>query len=109
MAGRTRKPTLEPEPEPTDSPQLVDPGTGQKLSGNRVPRSLYMDEALLERLRAAATYLSAYKEDAGIRSLSDIVEPGAWAQVVELEKKYNKGKPFPPVTGKRQGGRPRSK
>ena len=71
----------------------------------RKPRSIYIDEELLERTRAAVTELSAYQPEAGIRSLSVIFEPGGWAEVKRLEAKYNNGKPFRPVA-KMPTGRP---
>jgi post-segregation antitoxin (ccd killing protein) len=72
----------------------------------RRPRSIYIDDELLNRARAAATYLSSYVPEAGIGSLSDIVEPGLRAEVERLEKEHNKGKPFREVA-KMPTGRPR--
>lgn len=60
---------------------------------------------LLERARAAATYLGAYEPDAKVRNLSDLVNPGLEQQVKALEDKYNKGKPFRAVA-RMQPGRP---
>lgn len=60
---------------------------------------------LLERARAAATYLGAYEPDAKVRNLSDLVNPGLQQQVKALEDKYNKGKPFRAVA-RMQPGRP---
>lgn len=72
----------------------------------RVPRSIYFDPDLLDRMRSAAVYLGAYVPEAGISSLSDIIEPLVEKRLKQLEKKYNEGRPFPAV-GRMPGGRPR--
>jgi post-segregation antitoxin (ccd killing protein) len=63
-------------------------------TGKRVPRSIYLDEELLERARATVTHLSAYKPEAGVRSLSDIFILAGWLEVLRLEAEFNHGKPF---------------
>lgn len=72
----------------------------------RKPQSIYLNEELLDRVRAAVTALSAYQPEANVRSLSDVFEPGAWAEVQRLEREYNGGEPFTPVA-KMPSGRPR--
>jgi hypothetical protein len=66
-------------------------------SGRRVQRTVNFDSAVLERARAAATYLAAYEPSAGVRSLADIVNPGVAEYVAELEARFNGGQPFRPV------------
>lgn len=102
MSPTRRKSTQPPADKPAT--QSAAPATGS----TRKPRSIYIDEELLNRARAAATYLSSYVPEAEIGSLSDIVEPGLRAEVERLEQTYNKGKPFRPVATM-PTGRPRSK
>ncbi len=71
-------------------------GTGPR-PGRRVQRTVNFDRDVLERARAAATYLAAYEPVAGVRSLADIVNPAVEAYVAELERRYNGGAAFRPV------------
>lgn len=73
--------------------------------GKRKARTIYLEEELQDRARAAVTALSAYQPEAGVRSLSDIFEPAGWAEVQRLEREYNNGQPFAPVA-KMPTGRP---
>ncbi|WP_433268809.1 hypothetical protein ACQPZF_05185 [Actinosynnema sp. CS-041913] len=66
-------------------------------SGRRVQRTVNFDQDVLERARAAATYLAAYEPAAEVRSLADIVNPAVEAYVAELERRYNGGEAFRPV------------
>lgn len=66
-------------------------------AGRRVQRTVNFDREVLERARAAATYLAAYEPAAGVRSLADIVNPAVAAYVAELERKFNQGEGFRPV------------
>ncbi|PRY46914.1 hypothetical protein [Umezawaea tangerina] len=70
---------------------------GDRQTGRRVQRTINFDSEVLERARAAATYLSAYEPSAGVRSLADIVNPAVEEYVGELERKFNDGTPFRPV------------
>ncbi|MBM7811316.1 hypothetical protein [Saccharothrix algeriensis] len=60
-------------------------------------RTVNFDREVLERARAAATYLAAYVPAATVRSLADIVNPAVEAYVAELERRYNGGEAFRPV------------
>ncbi len=60
-------------------------------------RTVNFDQDVLERARAAATYLAAYEPAADVRSLADIVNPAVAAYVAELERRYNQGESFRPV------------
>lgn len=81
-------------------------GTGtEQPSRRRVQRTINFDNSVLERARAAATWLAEAEPAAGIRSLVDIVNPAVEAYVTELERRYNEGKPFPTVL-KMPSGRP---
>ncbi|MEU6155517.1 hypothetical protein ABZ816_36590 [Actinosynnema sp. NPDC047251] len=66
-------------------------------AGRRVQRTVNFDQDVLERARAAATYLAAYEPVAGVRSLADIVNPAVAAYVAELERRFNGGEAFRPV------------
>ncbi|WP_246018701.1 hypothetical protein [Saccharothrix australiensis] len=66
-------------------------------SGRRVQRTVNFDQDVLDRARAAATYLAAYEPSAEVRSLADIVNPAVAAYVAELERRYNGGEAFRPV------------
>ncbi|GAB2991315.1 hypothetical protein AB0K14_23935 [Actinosynnema sp. NPDC050801] len=70
---------------------------GDRQTGRRVQRTVNFDQDVLARARAAATYLAAYEEAAGVRSLADIVNPAVEAYVAELERRYNGGAAFRPV------------
>lgn len=66
-------------------------------NGRRVQRTVNFDREILDRARAAATYLARNEPEAGIRSLADIVNPAVAQFVAELEARYNQGLPFQPV------------
>ncbi|MFC6093648.1 hypothetical protein Q5530_32355 [Saccharothrix sp. BKS2] len=84
----------------------LDQVTGpERPAGRRVQRTVNFDQEVLERARAAATYLAAYEASAGVRSLADIVNPAVAAYVAELEERYNGGEAFRPVI-RMQPGRP---
>ncbi|WP_033442690.1 ParB family protein [Saccharothrix sp. NRRL B-16314] len=68
-----------------------------RQTGRRVQRTVNFDQDVLERARAAATYLAAYEGEAGVRSLADIVNPAVEAYVADLERRYNNGEAFRPV------------
>ncbi len=78
----------------TDGDQVT--GSGRQ-TGRRVQRTVNFDSDVLERARAAATYLAAYEPVAGVRSLADIVNPAVAEYVEELERRYNGGEAFRPV------------
>lgn len=61
-------------------------------------RTINFDRDTLERARAAAMYLSTHEPEAGIRSLADIVNPAVAERVAELERRFNDGSPFQPVS-----------
>ncbi len=79
---------------PPDGSQVSGRGPG---NGRRVQRTVNFDREILDRARAAATYLARNEPDAGIRSLADIVNPAVEALVAELERRFNNGLPFQPV------------
>ena len=73
----------------------------------KVQRSFYVDVAILEDARAAATFLGAYVPEAGVKSLADLVNPGLAAMVKQLQDTYNDGKPFRRVSHMQAGRPPR--
>ncbi|KOV76883.1 hypothetical protein ADL03_42275 [Nocardia sp. NRRL S-836] len=94
--GITASPSAPGVNQPTgDSPQ----------SRRRVQRTINFDRSVLERARAAATYLGSFEPQAEVRSLADIVNPAVLAYVTELEELYNGGEPFHPVL-RMPSGRP---
>lgn len=98
----TKAAAEKPAPQaPTSSPPTPAPNDRRQKTQRTV--NVFVD--LLERARAAATYLGAYEADAKVRNLSDLVNPGLEQQVKALEDKYNKGKPFRAVA-RMQPGRP---
>jgi hypothetical protein len=86
------------------TPEDADESTSR---GNRVPRSVMWDAAILERARAAAVYLGSYVPEAGIGNLTDIVEQGVLWKLDQLERDFFNGQPFPRVRSMGTG-RPRS-
>lgn len=70
-----------------------------------VQRSFLLRADIVEDLRAAVTALSAYKPAAGVRSISDVINPALIRSIGELQTEYNHGKKFPRVS-RMAGGRP---
>jgi hypothetical protein len=70
-----------------------------------VQRTVNFEREILERARAAVTYMAAEHPDSGVRSLADIVNNAVAAQVADLEDRFNDGRPFRPVT-RMSPGRP---
>jgi hypothetical protein len=68
-----------------------------RQTGRRVQRTINFDRDVLERARAAATYLAAYEPSAEVRSLADIVNPAVAEYVADLERRFNDGRAFRPV------------
>jgi len=99
--GGVRRPARKTE----ESEALTDRPTKPKKPKKKM-QSIYFDQDIIDRARAAATHLSAYVPESGIRSLSDIVNPATEALVAQLEREYNGGKPFPPVA-RMSSGAPR--
>jgi hypothetical protein len=91
---------------PPDETQVTGRAPG---NGRRVQRTVNFDREILDRARAAATYLARNEPESGIRSLADIVNPAVAERVAELEARYNDGEPFQPVGRMppgRRAGRP---
>lgn len=120
MAARTRKPPAPlttarrvPEADALTTPAakapaaaVVEPVDDAPEARKKIGRTVSIYSDLLERARAAATYVGAYEPDAGVQNLSDLVNPGLEHQVKALEDKYNDGKPFRQVS-RMPTGRPR--
>lgn len=85
---------------------VVEPVDDAPEARKKIGRTVSIYSDLLERARAAATYVGAYEPDAGVQNLSDLVNPGLEYQVKALEDKYNDGKPFRQVS-RMPTGRPR--
>jgi hypothetical protein len=85
-------------PDDTTPPPDETQATGRTpATGRRVQRTVNFDREILDRARAAATYLARNEPASGIRSLADIVNPAVAERVAELEAKFNDGQPFQPV------------
>lgn len=85
-------------PDDTTTPPDDGEVTGRSPgTGRRVQRTVNFDREILDRARAAATYLARNQPEARIRSLADIVNPAVADRVAELEAKFNGGLPFQPV------------
>lgn len=82
--------------DPTDESTAADPAEPDPppKRGRRVQRTVTFDSEVLERARAAAVFLGAYRPDSGILNLADIVNLAVARQVHELEEQYNEGDPF---------------
>ena len=96
-------------PVPPSLPSFPDGGqvtVRPPTSGRRVQRTVNFDREILDRARAAATWLARNEPASGIRSLADIVNPAVAERVAELEAKYNDGLPFQPVFRMPPGRRP---
>ena len=107
---KTRTRQQRTTPPATEAPPVADAGTGggdtePKPRPARRQQSVLFDVDLLDRLRAAITYLSAYEPEAGIHSLPDLINPVVEAAVTDLEKRYNGGQPFRKVARMRTGRR----
>jgi hypothetical protein len=93
----------------TTPPDAVQATGRTPANGRRVQRTVNFDREILDRARAAATYLARNEPESGIRSLADIVNPAVAERVAELEAKFNEGLPFQPVSRMapgRRAGRP---
>ncbi|ACU34844.1 hypothetical protein [Actinosynnema mirum] len=92
-SGRTAADEVEREIERVVE-QAAEHVVGPSGPGRRVQRTVNFDRDVLERARAAATYLAAREPGSGVRSLADIVNPAVAAYVAELERRYNEGAGF---------------
>jgi hypothetical protein len=94
------------KPDDTTTPPDGTEATGRTPgNGRRVQRTVNFDREILDRARAAATYLARNEPESGIRSLADIVNPAVAELVAELEARFNNGEPFQPVS-RMPAGRP---
>lgn len=88
----------ETKTDETTTPPDEAQATGRApTNGRRVQRTVNFDREILNRARAAATYLARNEPESGIRSLADIVNPAVAERVAELEARFNDGEPFQPV------------
>lgn len=103
-------PVAPPSPEPAadtapqqDAQQQVsgvdEPARARKPAKARTTKyppkvSFYQDREDTDRVRGAILHTMPYE---GGRSLSQFIHQAVMAEVERLEKKYNGGRPFPPV------------
>lgn len=98
--------TKAPDPDTKTADNTAGGGAAADTKPRRRQQSVLFDVDLLDRLRAAVTYLGAYEPEAGIQSLPDLLNPAAYAAVEELERRYNNGEPFRKVARMAIGRRP---
>jgi len=110
--GSRPAPSQSTEPDAATAAAPVDEGEGSPAAGGEQPkrktiqRTFHVDLEILEAARAAVTWLAAFNPESGIRSLTDLVNPGLAEQTKVLQDRYNDGKPFRRVAAM-QSGRPR--
>lgn len=94
--------TVVPPSSQATRPQAAADTVAPKKKSKYPPKvSFYQDPEDTERLRAAILHTIITE---GNRNLSQFIDKAVMKEVERLEKKYNGGKPFPPVPG---GGMPR--
>lgn len=102
-------PTEEHAPHADPAAEATGPAKAATSTGSTkqksVQRSFLIRADIVEDLRAAVTALSAYKPAAGVRSISDVINPALIRSIGELQTEYNHGKKFPRVS-RMAGGRP---
>ena len=94
----------EQSPAPQPAPAAVEAATparrrgstSSKPPGTKYPPkvSFYQDREDTDRVRGAILHTMTTE---GSRSLSQFINKAVMAEVERLERKYNGGKPFPPV------------
>lgn len=106
VATRTPRKAAAVAPTPPAAPApIVEEILEAPASGRKIQRSFHVDIDVLDNARAAVTYLAAYVPEAGVQSLSDLVNPGLFQMTKVLQDKYNNGQPFRRVA-RMQAGRP---
>ena len=102
-------PTEEHAPHADPVAEATGPANAGTSTGSTkhksVQRSFLIRADIVEDLRAAVTALAAYKPAAGVRSISDVINPALIRSIGELQTEYNHGKKFPRVS-RMAGGRP---
>ena len=93
-------------PEPSAGPGTTAPVRQPARAKTKYPPkvSFYQSPEDTDRMRAALLHTLVTE---GSRSLSQFIHNAVMAEVERLERKYNKGKPFPPVGARKlPQGRP---
>ncbi len=80
-----------------------EPGNGTDPD-QRAPRSFHLSRQILERARAAAFWSSQQSDLEEPTNISELVERALFEEVQRLERQYNGGLPFPPVSGRMRTG-----
>lgn len=70
----------------------------------KAARSFHLPRQLLERVRAAAHWLSQARHQGEPSNVSELVERALDREVARLEADYNAGQPFPAVRGRMRSG-----
>jgi hypothetical protein len=94
-----------PTPPAAPAPVVEETVEAPPAAARKIQRSFHVDIDVLDNARAAVTYLAAYVPEAGVQSLSDLVNPGLFQMTKVLQDKYNNGQPFRRVA-RMQAGRP---
>ncbi|MDQ4504416.1 hypothetical protein [Sinomonas sp. ASV322] len=90
------QPVAEPPTPTAAASEPADPGRQSARAKTKYPpkTSFYQEPEDTDRMRAALLHTLVTE---GSRSLSKFINDAVMAEVERLERKYNHGKPFPPV------------
>ncbi|WP_454778715.1 hypothetical protein [Georgenia muralis] len=95
----TAAPQARPAPAVTRRTTTTTGGEGKPAkSGGKTKVGFYTAEANAARLRGAAKFIPNELRAQGITGFSALAEKLVMDGLVELERKYNGGKPFPTLT-----------
>lgn len=92
-------------PDPDEAAAEASQGHQERAPKHPNKVSVYLEPAEAERIRLAIIHTNPHE---GIRSVSGFIKEVALAAAEGLERRYNDGKPFPPVPGEARRGGPRS-
>ena len=83
-------------PVPAAEPAAAEQAAVQPAPGKPVfkQRSVYLEETIWERARAAIAYLRYFEIDDEPDTLAALIGQGLLTRIADLEGRYNDGKPF---------------
>lgn len=85
-----------PRPDAPPVPAAAEPAVVQPAPGKPVfkQRSVYLEETIWERARAAIAYLRYFEIDDEPDTLAALIGQGLLTRIADLEGRYNDGQPF---------------
>jgi len=85
-----------PRPDAPPVPAAAEPAVVQPAPGKPVfkQRSVYLEETIWERARAAIAYLRYFEIDDEPDTLAALIGQGLLTRIADLEGRYNGGQPF---------------